>query len=83
MDILRLQETWLTVLELDMVSSVAEDVEYVSVSPMEAAKIQVGRPYGGVALLWHKCYQHVIFPVCTVSERIVAVKSRQALIGLW
>ena len=43
---------------------------------MESNHILSGRPYGGVALLWHKRYDHLIAPVKTASERMVAVRLR-------
>ena len=52
-DILAIQEHWLHSTEFVLLSSVGEDVHYCSVSPMEMDQIVPGRPYGGVALLWH------------------------------
>ena len=49
---------------------------FCSTSPMESNHILSGRPYGGVALLWHKRYDHLIAPVKTASERMVAVRLR-------
>lgn len=53
-DIIALQEHWLNPSEFTLFSSVAEDVQYYSASPMEIDEIKVGRPHGGVALLWHR-----------------------------
>lgn len=36
----------------------------------------LGRPYGGVALLWHKRIEGSISSVSTSSDRIVAVRVR-------
>lgn len=72
-DILVLQEHWLHSTELSLFSSLAEDVLYCSVSPMEIDQVVPGRPYGGVALLWHRRYKHAIFPVQTALYRMAAV----------
>lgn len=78
-DFLAIQEHWLNPTELTLFSSVSEDVTYVAKSPMEADQIVRGRPFGGVALLWHRRHQHVIFPVKTASDRIVAVRVESSL----
>ena len=76
MDILALQEHWLHSTELSLFSSLEDDIMFCSTSPMESNHILSGRPYGGIALLWHKQYDHLIAPVKTASERMVAVQLR-------
>ena len=73
-DILALQEHWLHSKEFGVLSSVAEDVHYYSVSPMEENQILPGRPFGGVVLVWHSRLQRVIYPVKSVSDRSVSVR---------
>ena len=51
-----------------------EDVVYCAVSPMENNQILFGRPYGGVALLWHSQSACAVFPLSSVSDGIVAVQ---------
>ena len=41
---------------------------------MEENQILPGRPFGGVALLWHSRLQRVIYPVKSVSDRSVSVR---------
>ena len=31
-------------------------------------------PFGGVALMWHRQIERVVFPTSTVSDRVVAVQ---------
>ena len=79
MDFLGIQEHLLNPAELTLFSSVSEDIVYVTKSPMEADQIRSGRPFGGVALLWHKHHQHAVFPIDTVSSRIIAVRVNSSL----
>ena len=41
---------------------------------MEAYQVVTGRPLGGVLLLWHRDFQHAIFPVACTSDRRLVVK---------
>ena len=75
-DILALQEHWLRPSELYILSTLDENVLHCSVSPMENDEFLPGRPYGGVALLWHRRHEHAIFPVKTASNRMVAIRIR-------
>ena len=79
MDFLGIQKHWLNPAELTLFSSVSEDIAYVTKSPMEADQIRSGRPFGVVALLWHKRHQHAVFPIDTVSDRIIAVRVNSSL----
>ena len=74
LDFLALQEHWLSLSEFSLLFSVSEDVMYCAASPMGKDEIVLGRPYGGVALLWHKKNQCVVRPLNVVSDRIVAVQ---------
>ena len=53
-DILTVQEHWLLPTELGNLASINEDALYSAASPMEMDKIVLGRPFGGVEILWHK-----------------------------
>ena len=54
-DILFLQETWLCKQELDMLSTIHCDFYARGVSSMDDCEgIRVGRPYGGLGILWRK-----------------------------
>ena len=53
--ILCLQETWLLKCNLKKLSEIHPDYMFHGFSAMDSDKnIISGRPYGGVALLWHK-----------------------------
>lgn len=73
-DFLAVQEHWLLSCSFNLFSSVADDCVYRAISPMESDEIRFGRPFGGVALLWHRRLQHVVVPVQSASDRIVAIK---------
>ena len=50
-----LQETWLTHDELPLLRQIHADFDASGVSAMDTGdSILVGRPYGGVAILWRK-----------------------------
>jgi exonuclease III len=54
-DIVFLQETWLMPYELPMLSCIHPDFTGNGVSAMDPSQgIHIGRPYGGVAILWRK-----------------------------
>ena len=42
-------------------------------------RISCGRPFGGVALLWDKRYQHAVFPIKTVSDMIIAARLNSSI----
>ena len=67
-------------MEFNLFSSVSEDVLYVARSPMAKDEILCGKPLGGVSLFWHKRHQHAVFPIDTISDRMVAVKVRTSLV---
>ena len=55
-DILLLQETWLCDFELNFLNSIHENFYGVGVSAVDTSSgLLVGRPHGGVAILWRKC----------------------------
>ena len=53
-DILFLQETWLLPGNMDKLADIHSDYLYHGVSGIENNKLLMGRPYGGVAILWKK-----------------------------
>ena len=50
---------------------------------MEMDRIIMGRPYGGVALWWHKRVEGNISPVYTALGRMVAVHVRTSYGNIW
>ena len=59
-DILAIQEHWLNPAEFWLFNQVGSNVSFSAVSPMERNKIYSGRPFGGVALLWHNDLQEMV-----------------------
>ena len=54
-DIILLQETWLADFDLSMLSSIHKDFYGQGISSMKSdTQVLVGRPYGGLAVLWRK-----------------------------
>ena len=53
-----LQEMWLSCPELPMLSQIYNAVTDYGLSSMdEESKILLGRPSGGIAILWKKCFK--------------------------
>ena len=73
-DILTVQEHWLLPTELDNLASTNEDALYSAASPMEMDKIVLGRPFGGVAILWHKGFYQSVSTIQTASDRMSAIR---------
>ena len=72
-DILAVQEHWLLPTELGNLASINEEALYSAVFPMEMDKIVVGRPFGGVAILWHKRFYQSVSTIQTASDRMSAI----------
>ena len=73
-EIMLLQETWLYEFEHREFVRVLPECQYVAVSAMEDANIgQVGRPYGGCAILYHRDLACSFNPISTMSKRVCAV----------
>ena len=70
-DILAIQEHWLNPAEFWLFNQVGSNVSFSAVSPMERNKIYSGRPFGGVALLWHNDLQEMV-QIKSGSSRIAA-----------
>ena len=49
-----LQETWLLPFEVRLQDSVYQDFVALSESSIDAGKLLVGRPCGGLSILWRK-----------------------------
>lgn len=75
-DVVALQETWLLPHDLPLLASISTDFEFTGKSAVDtSAGLLVGRPHGGVAILWRKG----IFSKVTVLEcdsvRLAAIKA--------
>ena len=53
-DVLLLQETWLTPDNLEFLNGVHEDFTCHSISAVDLGQPLVGRPFGGLSILWRK-----------------------------
>ena len=63
-DIVCLQEHWLQTSNLDQINTINENFRGIGVSPMDSNReIHVGRPYGGVAILWNKSLDTSVVPM--------------------
>ena len=77
-DFLLLQEHMLFKSKLIWFNSISSDVGVHGVSAMDESKPLVGRPYGGVAILWRKSLVGQVVPVHWDSSRFCAVKYTNA-----
>ena len=72
--ILFLQETWLHNFQHNQIKQILPKCQYHAVSAMEDADVhRVGRPYGGVAIVWKNNLPMSFVPIETNSQRICAV----------
>ena len=56
-DIVFLQETWLSLQELPSLSTIHSDIYGRGISSMnDSDGVRVGRPFGGLAVLWRKTF---------------------------
>lgn len=73
-DILFLQETWLYNSTLSKLNDIHNSYMAYGVSGMpDSDEIINGRPYGGVAILWHKSLAGLVKPIKSQSKRLCAV----------
>ena len=72
-DLVFLQETWLAKFELPMLNSIHQSFLGLGTTAFDSSSaLLLGRPYGGVAILWRKALQPAI-KVKIVDERIMHV----------
>ena len=74
-DFILLQETWLSRPELPMLSQIYNAFTGYGLSSMdEESQILLGRPFGGIAILWKKCFN----AYCSIKrydcDRIVGIE---------
>ena len=74
MDILFLQEHWLSDAQLSTISNIADNLSYTGISGFHNCKILAGRPYGGCAILWKSSLLANVTTVDTDSNRICAAR---------
>ena len=73
-DIVLLQETWLVPGNLDKLSSIHPDFISHGVSGIRDNELLTGRPYGGIAILYHKNISPFVKHVSVNSRRICAIR---------
>ena len=72
--ILLLQETWLYEFQNNIITQVLKDSLYHTVSSMDSKDIgRQGRPFGGLAIIWHKNLPFNILPIRTNNKRVACV----------
>ena len=60
-----MQELWLSNEDISLLRSIHKTFEAYAVSAMnDQLSIQVGRPFGGIGVLWRKSISHV----CTICD---------------
>ena len=77
-DILLLQEFWLIPTTLNKLSNLSDQFQCHAISAVDDTEILHGRPYGGVAILWHKRLRANVELIQLNSKRLSAIK-RQSL----
>jgi len=78
-DIIMLQEHWLLTNNLSKLDNIDSNFQCCSISAMDnkaASGILVGRPFGGVAVLWRKSLSNRIKIVCSddIDGRYISLK---------
>ena len=82
-DIMLLQETWLYNFQSNIISNVLPNCQYHALSAMDESNItRVGRPYGGLAILWKNNLALSITPIKTNSSRLCAVNVKSDKINI-
>ena len=72
-DILLLQETWLVPRNLQKLGDIHKDYMFHGISGINDNEILKGRPYGGIAILWHNSLSCDIKKVCIASKRLCGI----------
>jgi len=74
-DIILLQETWLFEFELPLLSNLCSDFYGKGVSAVETdSKILVGRPHGGMAIMWRKTLGSICKIVDFMDKRLMGLE---------
>lgn len=73
--IICIQEHWLLNDQLNSLCSIQDDCKFVAKSGVDSdCGILTGRPYGGIAIVWHPEIDNAITLVETDSKRVCAIK---------
>ena len=81
-DFIFIQEHWLFENEMQICFSKLKGIHHHGISGMSNNELLNGRPYGGVAILWHNSFKGNVTPITTESQRLCAVKITQNGMGI-
>ena len=74
-DVLCLQETWLLDGNMDKLSNIHPEFSYCGISGVDSsADVLLGRPHGGVSVLWRKSLDAVVSVIKCANLRLSAIK---------
>ncbi len=73
LDIMLVQEHWLHTPQIDKLISYRKDLCIHGISGMDISKLSLGRPYGGVAMIWKKNRNWTVKPITIPSKRVCGV----------
>ena len=73
-DILLIQEHWLSDAQMDLLGSIDKDTQFWGVSGFDNSQVLSGRPYGGCAILWRSALLINVDPVVVDCRRICGVR---------
>ena len=73
-DVILLQEHWLYEFESNKFHEILPDCQVISKSGMKNDCVNIGRPYGGVAILWKRSNSIKVESIATSSDRLCAAK---------
>ena len=74
-DVVFLQEHWLYPEDLPSLNNVHEDFISFAISSMDASSgLTIGRPFGGVGVLWRKALSSYVKPVTYDDDRIIGLE---------
>ena len=71
-DILLLQEHWLSDAQMNVLNDVGSDFLNIGVSGFDNSEVLGGRPYGGCAIIWRSSLMVKIQPLVVPSRRLCA-----------
>ena len=73
-DIVFLQETWLMPSDLNLLDNVSSDFYSHSISSVDPGQLLIGRPHGGVSILWRKSISYMCKVVLFDEDRLLGLE---------
>ena len=77
-----LQETWLLKRDICVLNNLHNEYIGHGISAVPDTKILIGRPYGGVGILWKKCLAQYVTPLDIDSDRVMVTLGTSRLLIL-